>query len=149
MKQFRSYWKPQTARRELARQTEPFIHCASEQYNRLSPGDVLWIITAWRGGHLTLLGRLVVGPIVDQREAARRLKTADLWVASFHAIAVPGTEEHLREVPLSAIAEKIRFESKRDRLRVIHGSVQASQLQTMRQITHTTAELMARVWYGR
>jgi hypothetical protein len=145
---FLGYWKPATAESELARRG-PFDHTASDQLWKLEDGDVLWIVTV-RSGVLVLLGRLIVDRVCDQAKAARILRRKslwDLWDADYHAIARKGTAEPLREVSLTRIADKLRFESSwNDRLQLKDGQVSPEQLQSMRRLSVDSAALIERAW---
>lgn len=146
MAHYLAYWKPDTADYNLAGDDLLLEHSASGQYNRLKPGDTLWIATAWSGSLLTLLGRMTVGLITDQRTAAKMLGTDEIWDAPYHVLAAPGTAEPMREVDLSDIAGELRFESTNDRLVVTDGRVSASQLQTMRRLTAASGALLQSRW---
>jgi hypothetical protein len=145
-KSFLSYWRPDTAEDALLASDELFTHAASGQYGRLSAGDTLWIVTAWYGGVLTLIGRLVVDQIVDQQTAAQLLDTTDLWEAKYHVIGSASRAEPMREVDISDIAGQLRFQSAQDRLVVVDGRVRANQLQTMRELTDDSARLLETRW---
>jgi hypothetical protein len=146
MSDFLMYWRPETADNALAGEDLLLNHSASGQYDRLTPGDTLWIATAWPGGILTLIGRLVVGVVTDQATASKLLGTDDLWDAPYHVVAAEGTAEPMREVDLTDLATQLRFVSAHDRLTVIDGRVNANQLQAMRQLTADSARLMESRW---
>jgi hypothetical protein len=146
MTHFLMYWRPETADHQLSGEDLLLEHSASGQYDRLDSGDTLWIVTAWPGGILTLIGRLVVGVVTDQSTAAKLLGTNDLWTAPYHVIAAPGTSEPMREVDLTDLASELRFASTRDRLTVIDGRVNANQLQAMRELTPESAALLESRW---
>ena len=55
-KHYLSYWRPATADQNLELEDKALDHCASDQYEKLQPGDTLWLVTA-RDGRLHLLGR--------------------------------------------------------------------------------------------
>jgi hypothetical protein len=144
-KHFLNYWKAETAKYELGLD-EMFDHSGSEQYTRVTTGDTLWTITTWRGGIPILLGRMRVGRITDKANAQRLLGRADIWDATLHAIAEPGTAEPLREVPLGPIAERLRFNSDKDRLNVEDGRVDAQQLRALRELTPESVALLEALW---
>ena len=56
---FLQYWKPKQVDREISI-GHALDHSGSEQLNRISPGNIIWIVTV-REGQLNLVGRLVVG----------------------------------------------------------------------------------------
>ena len=90
MTSYLSYWKPRTVRfiiRHVAETgDENMTHSASNQYERVQPGDTVWIATVIKGG-LAILGRIVVATCTNQSEAERLLRTDDLWPALWHIIA--------------------------------------------------------------
>lgn len=141
-----SYWKPATVQHVLMEEGSLLNHAASEQYGRVVPGDTVWIVTAWSGGHLMLLGPILVNERTDYETAARRLGTDDLWEASHHILAPPGREVPARDVDISDLAGDLRFESKNDRLDMSNPSRVASQLQSMRRLTPESAALLRERW---
>lgn len=146
MAQFLAYWRPATLRDMLAGPKQLLNHAASNQYGRVEPNDTVWIVTAWPGGHLVLVGRIPVAEVVDHQTAVRKLRTKDLWEASHHVLAVPDRAEPIREVDVLDIAPSLRFESERDRLDLADGKVDGKQLQTMRTLTPASAELLKQAW---
>jgi hypothetical protein len=146
MSHYLAYWRPSTVREILAGPRELLNHAAGNQYERVKSGDTVWIVTAWPGGRLVLLGRVPVNEVVDHPTAMRRLRVKDLWKATHHILAVPERAEPVREVDLVDMAPALRFESHRDRLDVSEGRVDGKQLQTMRQLTVKSAELLQRSW---
>jgi uncharacterized protein DUF3883 len=145
-----SYWKPRTVKQMLKVSQltgdEDLTHSASNQYGKLRPDDSVWISTAWKGGYLILLGRIVVGEIVAQEQAERIFGTKDLWSAFYHIVAKRGTVVPIRLVDISDFAKDIRFVGKRDRLSVVDGRVNAQQLQTLRELTVESSTLLERRW---
>jgi len=142
-----SYWKRATVQRVLEEDSPLLGHAASEQYDRLAPGDTVWIVTTWSGGHLMLLGPILVDQLTDRETAARVLGTDDLWEASHHILAPSGREAPARDVDLSDIAAELRFESPRaDRLDLSDPAKVASQLQAMRRLTPASAALLRERW---
>lgn len=142
MRSFLSYWKPATADSNLGAREEPLRHIASNQYHRLARGDEVFVATT-RAGRLILLGKVVVGRIVDQATAEAYLGS-QLWESSHHVLSEPGTESPLIEVDITPSADKLRFLGSRDRLALDDGQVDAKQLQTMRELSpQSAAELDA------
>lgn len=146
---FLQYWKPAKAKYELGRveKDEPMNHTAGEQLYKVRPDDVIWIVTVFPPGVLTVIGRLEAGECTDRQTAMARLKTRDLWEANYHVIAKPETQEPLREVSLFDVAEDLRFDSSRDRLKVVDGYVNGGQLQAMRVLTPESVALIEAKWY--
>jgi hypothetical protein len=146
-RQFLQYWKPKQVDREIVI-GHTLDHSGSEQLNKAAPGNIIWIVTV-RQGQITLVGRLVVGEIIDYREAKNRFGS-DVWAASHHAVAKRGTEEPINELSLMPIAESLRFVSSthRDRLDIEVGKVDGKQLQAIRELTPQSARLIERLWNG-
>jgi hypothetical protein len=140
------YWKPRTLDFNLERGDGLLNHAASEQLNRVSPGDTIWVVTV-RSGSLRLIGKLCVGLVTD-REGASSLMNEALWEAEYHVIAKEGTAEMMTDLAIDQLAQSLRFESStgRDRLNVADGRVNPQQLQTMRILTWQTALLLQETW---
>ncbi|WP_207799729.1 HNH endonuclease [Candidatus Cryosericum hinesii] len=139
-KNYMTYWRPKTVD---AQEWEPLRHSAGGQLQRVEPGDTVWIVTVRPPGHLSLLGRIVVGMVTNYEEAKKVLNNEDLWQAPWHIIAQPGTERLLHEVDLTSIADRLRFVSEAaPRLHVVDGHVDGRQLETMRLLTPETVELL-------
>lgn len=140
-----SYWKPSTADPRLE-DAMTVGHSASEQYARLEAEDTVWIVTA-RRGRLKLLGRIEVDLVCDQRTAATILGVDedDLWEATYHIIAKPGTEVTLQEIAIDDLAGNLRFETTpdKDRLTIVGSRIDPRQLQAMRRLTEESARLLA------
>jgi hypothetical protein len=142
MRDFLQYWKVDQAD---VNRGSPLNHAASTQFDRVSPGDMLWIVTI-RYRRFKLLGRLRVEKIVSQKEAELQLGK-DIYPAELHAIAVPGTVESLSEIDIQDLAEMLRFNSVRDRLALDDaGGVDGKQIQTLRELNPESARLLSERW---
>lgn len=75
-------------------------------------GDKIYVVNV-RNGKLHLIGRLRVDMIVSTTEAERLLKTNDLWEATEHIIALPGssTAKRFRKIIPLEVTTKLLFES--------------------------------------
>src|SRR5687768_15204982 len=104
-------------------------------------GDTVWIVTC-RDRHPRLIGRILVAEVATQRLAETVLGSNDIWRASFHILAEPGTELPIAELEANEVAANLRFVSERgrDRLSVNNGEVNAQQLQAMRRLTPESAD---------
>lgn len=144
---FLQYWKSKQVDHEIAT-SQSLDHSGSEQLNKVTPGDILWIVTV-RQSHLYLVGRLVVGEIISYEEAKKRFDS-NVWDAEHHAVAKWGTEEPISEVSLMSIAQSLRFISTthRDRLDIYDGKIDGKQLQAMRHLTSQSAFSIERIWTG-
>lgn len=146
------YWGPKTATDVLKRE-RVLDHVASNQLRRASNGDVIWVVTVDRG-ELFLLGKLTVDIVTTRQAAISSLRRADVWGdLKYYAIAARGREEPLKRISLKAEAEKIGFISlsnKRTRLAIDdrHGT-NPQQLQTMRILNNTSAQLLDYLWKQR
>jgi hypothetical protein len=144
-KHYMVYWRARNAASRFV--SCPVLdHAGSRQFSRLIPGDVLWFVTV-RLGSLILLGRLIVNDRTDWQSAARILRHPITERSSYVVLAAPGTEETMKEMPLDAIADSIRFESPvADRLTIVNGVVNPQQLQTKRRLTDSSRRLFEAEW---
>jgi hypothetical protein len=136
MSDYLFYWRPGTPRGGL------LDHIASNQLTRVSRGDHLWVVTI-DGERLILFGKMTVDAIVSQREAERRLKTKDIWEAESHALPKEGNAEPMANIELGERASQLRFHGTKDRL---PADFSGSNLQSMRLLTTTSADLLEKVW---
>lgn len=139
-----SYWKPDMADLNISA-NKPLDHSAGEQLGKCKRGDVLWIVTV-RSGELFLIGRITVGVITNQHQAEKLVGTHDLWGATHHVIALPGTAEMMTNVSLRSVVEELRFQSVRDRLTLKKGLVSPMQLQRVRKLTPSSAARIQTAW---
>ena len=112
MAEYLTYWKSQTVAQEEAILLD---HAASEQYGKIVSGDILWFVT-YEGGTLYLVGCMEVARVVGQHDAERILQSDNLWEATYHALAKPGTAAPVTYIPLMEAASALRFEGGVDRL---------------------------------
>lgn len=144
---FMLYWRPETVESHL---NENYLlnHAGSNQLNRVSAGDVLWIVTTGEADELGLAGRLKVGAVVSLAEAKRRLGREDLWASLYHALAAPGTARRMCGASLIDVAHELRFvDAGADRLHVsAHGGVSVEQLRTMRELDAASARMLYAVF---
>ncbi len=136
---FLLYWVPESARQAL--RDGSIAYAASNQLNRVSARDTLWIVTSERG-KLFRIGNIEVDTVVKREEAEQLLGNAHLWPADFYAIA--RKPQKTKKVDITDLAERIAFRSKRSKLVVSSGRVPAQQLQAMRKLTGDAAELLSR-----
>jgi hypothetical protein len=151
MPHFAMYWRPSTV--EAARATDDLLlYAASNQFDRVASGDVIWLVTA-PGGRLSLVGRLNVDAIVDGETATARLGVEKLWPAELYALPPQHEErEPVRDLDLTEHAAELRFVAAEGEaaLAISHdGRVNAQQLQTMRVLTPESAQCLERLWSNR
>lgn len=90
------YWTGKTVARE-ERYTQHtgddlMEHTAGNQFlgRGVGPGDTVYIIT-YSDGDLRIIGKMVVDAVLNQHDAEVRMGTTNLWKASEHLVARPGT----------------------------------------------------------
>lgn len=145
------YWKVPPHEREAIAEHRNTAYAASSYLKRVTPGDVLWIITVHQH-RLYLLGRLKVEFVVDDTSIAQELvePQPDEWQdADWYAISHRYTIEPMREIDITGLAAQLRFESDTAQtLDVENGKVDAHQLTTLRQLSRESAEQLDDVWYN-
>ncbi len=139
------YWKLTPYERQNLSERKQ-AHCAaSNQLDRVTPGDVLWIVNVYLG-QLLLLGRLQVETVVSNSEVAQELADADpdSWEeADYYAIANRYTLEPMREVDITPFVPDLRFRGANERLI----GVDAQQLRSLRELVPESAKLIEQIWY--
>lgn len=158
MADYMAYWKTDQVHAALADAARGHMvdHAASEQFGKVQPGDTVWIVNIERGTHRFLLvARIEVGAVVGQREANRVLKARygddyDVYRAKHHLLAIEGSQEPAREIPLDPVARQMRFVAPqpRDRLTIRDGAVDQQQVRALRQLTSDTIEIFEGLWQG-
>ena len=143
------YWSPETADDVLKRE-DILDYLASNQLQRASTGDVIWVVTVY-SGELVLLGKLIVDVITDRKGAMNRLGQKDVWGdKKYYAIAIRGKEDPLKKISLRNEAKKLVFISnnvKSTRLDIDgKNNANAQQLQTMRILDNPSTQLLEQVW---
>jgi hypothetical protein len=136
------YWKPETVAAGLA--IAKLQHSASNQYDRLSARDVLWIVTSEEPGDLVLVGRQRVDRIVNQAEAEKQTLNKQVWQAKYHAICDEPEEKML--IDISRLAEQLSFEGVVEEL---PENFSGKNLQTMRRLDDRSAEILENIWVKR
>jgi hypothetical protein len=145
-------------------------HTAGAQFSKpfepIRPGDVLWVVFV-DSGALHLLGRLLVagrgehrkrfslaghrdGVIFTQHEAERILGSRDIWPASEHLLAQPGTDEPLRDISVAGhVVRKLRFQTSAGITRAkiaASGAVSGQAFRSVRLLTPESAALLQDIW---
>jgi hypothetical protein len=144
MNQYLQYWKSDDF---IGNKFDPIIHSASNQFKKLLPDDVLWIVTL-RDRQVFLIGRLHVGEVLNRSQFESRYQ--DAYPKEYFAVAKEGTVERENWVNLEDEIDDIRFSSPtgRDRLIRKNGIVNGKQLQTLRLLNHDSINLLETKWYG-
>lgn len=152
MADYISYWKTVQVRMamEEAREGQLLDHAASKQFGKVRPGDTVWIVNIEKGTHRFLLvGRIEVAEVCTRRAAQRALGRENLYdEAPLHIVAIPGSEEPAREIPLDPVARQLRFVSPEpsDRLTITDGQIDQQQVRALRELTPETVDLFERLW---
>jgi ADP-ribosylglycohydrolase/tetratricopeptide (TPR) repeat protein len=114
------------------------------------PGDAIWLVTLTDDRELMLVGRLIVGEVIEYEEAVRRMPDADLWQAEYYALPAENTAEVLQPVSLSQNLTKLRFgDPDADRFYPVDGRLNPQQLQDLRTLTPESGDLLADLWLNR
>lgn len=124
-------------------------YSASNQYDRVSIGDVIWaVVRRSSDNHLILVGRMTVDWIGSKLDALTRLEMTleELWDADIYITC--DNPEPYDHIDINDVAAALRFVSKtNDRLALVEGLVSPQQLQTMRELTLQSAHLLGEIWY--
>lgn len=142
------YWKLTPSQRQTLTSRQPLMYAASNQLQRVQPGDVLWMVNVYLG-NLYLVGKLLVEFVVDNTELALELvdpQTDEWYEADWYAIANRYNAEAMREVDITPLAGGLRFDSEAYQLDLDNG-VQATQLTQLRKLTSESAQILEQVWY--
>jgi hypothetical protein len=138
------YWQYKNAKPFLTSKNKPITWTAGGQYNRVEVGDEIWFVTSpIRSSKLYLIGHLTVGWRGSRKEAIQILGTSDIWEAPWVVIAEVDTEEHGNLIDITDLIPELRFQSNRDRLKLIRFT---DQLQSMRRLTAKSAKLLEFRW---
>jgi hypothetical protein len=134
-----SYWRSDT----IDQLPKPFLlnHGASNQYDRVSTGDTVWIVTV-RNGDLRLVGNILVDLVTTYDEARIILNTDSLWPAKYHIISTQENAMTSCDLSLSDIVGELRFDHEDDRLHPENGLIDAQQVRVMRPLTTESGALL-------
>jgi hypothetical protein len=151
MADYMAYWKTDQVKAALeeAEQGVLLDHAASQQFGKVRPGDTVWIVNIERHTHKFLLvGRIEVRVVCGQRAAERDRGRGALFEAPFHILAIPGSEEPARKIPLDPVARRLRFVSPEpsDRLTLVDGRVDQQQVRRLRELAPDTVDLFEQLW---
>lgn len=140
MRHFLAYWKPNQIPLMVGK---PLDHAGSAQFRRVSPGDVVWIVTV-HDGRLKLLGRIWVTDVVSRKNAIKRF--GDAYDAPLHIVASPQTVLTTVEIDIQHLADQLEFESaKHSKLSLEDADhTDGKQLQALRRLTYGSAMMLAR-----
>ena len=135
------YWRPDTVDDAP---DGPLLYGASEQFERLASGDVLWLVTSRSRGSLTLVGRLSIARVTDSRSDAQAwVGRDDLWEASWYALADKDQALTKRALDISDFAPNLTFEGTPSGLPT---RFTGQHLQSMRKLLPQATALLERAW---
>ncbi len=152
MAHFLYLWKPERVaftQQDLKERNLGLNHIAGGQLKRVSPDDHLWIVSVYEG-NLWLAGHIHVDKVLNASEAEAYLGRSDLYESEFHAVTRPDEVEPFEILDVHGIASELHFNSLtgKDRLKIEDdGSITAYQLQTMRELTPESADILEGIWY--
>lgn len=145
-KHFLIYWQERNVASH-ERSGYPLDVVSSRQLKRCNSGDTLWLATINQAGELVLAGRLRIGEIIDYQTAVRRLNDTSLWDGGFFALPKENEAEFLRQINLGDTAFELRFvDPESDRFILKNGKINAQQIQSMRELTKDSVQMLARTW---
>jgi len=133
------YWRRDTA--ATFKPGENVDHAASQQFSRLHPNDVVWIITTGEHG-LRLFARIVVRELLG-RLAAQRAFGQDIWKADWHVAGARGSRIARSEIPFDQLGLELEFEGDRDR---VVGHPSHHHFRAMRRLKSRSSSLLETVW---
>lgn len=136
------YWKPSTVADGL--HLPRLEYSASNQYDKLSVGDILWVVTSEGPDDLVLVGRQRVDHLVHREDAERRLRRRNLWDAELYAITDLPEEKVMLDI--SRQAGDLTFDGVVESL---PAGFTGQHLQTMRRLDGGAAALLERLWARR
>lgn len=138
------YWKAPQIRDGL--EAGRLTHVASQQFNKVEPGDRVWIVSVNGAGRLYTIGYVDARDKLTWEEANRRVDY-EPWNADWHFIVPERLAIQARIVDLQKIAPRLRFISPtRPRLTVNGGRTNGQELQSIRKLQPESARLLAELW---
>ena len=143
-REFLSYWKPDGL--SFLQYTQwKARYLGSDQLARrgIDPGDRVWISTM-RGELFNMIAPLVVREIVGPQRARELIGIAEVYQSKWYAIAVD--PQTVRQFSIEELVDQLRFVGANDRLTRTNGRVDAKQLQTIRELTVDSANLLETAW---
>jgi hypothetical protein len=136
------YWKAKTVADNES--SVLLMHSASNQYEKVNVGDVLWIVSSEGPNDLVLVGRQSVDQLVGQLEAERTTNTRNLWAADRHAISKSPDEK--ANLNISPWAFDLEFDGGVDSL---PEGFSGQHLQSIRRLTYSGINVLERLWARR
>jgi hypothetical protein len=149
MKNYLCYWQEGPILHKDVLNHTPLGYCGSNQFNRVSVGDTLWIITR-KGNHYFILGKLKIGSISGRQNAAHLLQNSGFMVrnCAYHVLAERGTETQLGYRKCDKVLTKLTVISGkkvRPLLQNPKDQLLPQQLQAMRCLSEKSATILEKL----
>lgn len=140
------YWSIEQVASEIEKDDEePWRHTAGAQLGRVSPGDVVWVVT-FGARRPYLIARIPADQVVDDDAAARLLGSASLWEARWHVIAEERHAEPPSMVEFADLVPDLRFAGPSDR---IPAAFDHQHFRTLRTLAPDSVPLFEARWAER
>jgi hypothetical protein len=139
MAHYMVYWKPSTVAE--SEHLPGIQYSASNQYDKLAVGDVIWVVTSEGADDLVLVGRQRVDHLMGRVEAERCLGMTDLWDATHYAISDMPEEKAILDI--SRWASRLTFDG---RVESLPPGFSGQHLQTMRRLAVDSVTLLEWLW---
>lgn len=150
MKHFLQYWEPEVAQNSWAR-GEMLDYSGSNQFKKMSVkvGDIVWIVTCDEQKRLILIGRIIVDRITHDRKSAEKEYSKNLWPSEYHVFGSGQTICKIFRKDITKCASRMRFVSRASMsLRINNGQIDAKQLQSIRILEYSSANLLNIALFG-
>lgn len=143
---FTVYWLNETWD-EVSEETgpgEPLGYAGSEIFRRngVSPGDSIYVVTI-KKGKLLVAAKMVVGAILNRKEAAAVCGAENIWDSSEHIIASQSTPAFWDRRIADDVTERLRFVTPDDGEKPLkfrkRGELDGQTLRTIRRLTEDSA----------
>jgi hypothetical protein len=138
---FLMYWREDQIANQL--QKDELNYAGSNQFNRLSIGDVVWIAGRTKKASLVTVGPLLVAEIIGQKEAEKRLPLKP-WEATHHVINMENPFKP-KDIDLTPILNQLEFDSGSGTKLNLETPI-GQQLQPMRRLTDQSVRLIQSLW---
>jgi hypothetical protein len=148
MTHYLHFWRAVTVMSHLTKLgARALVVASSDQFEKVHPGDVVWIVSCFDEVGIALVGRLEVHQRVGRAEAAMLLGSTGFWAGDSIVISARDRALPLRIQPIPGAARTLRFQSKRDRLIIeASGWIDPKQLQRMRRLDESSGNTLEDEW---
>lgn len=112
----------------------------SNQYQKLEPGDRVWVVALDEEG-LYLFAKIGVEDVIPQDEARKRLD--DLWPAEWYVDATGDSRVAVERIPFKDTAATLKFTGRK---KSIDGEPSWIHFWNLREVTPASAERIDSLW---